>query len=59
MNNSRDMLKKGKKGRFSTPIFGIFGKIRFFLKNWAQSLFRIQRDITSCQKSEKINEPIF
>ena len=58
MNNSRDMLQKGEKPIFHT-YFANFGQIRFFLKNRAQSLFRIHRDLTSCQKSEKINEPIF
>ena len=59
MNNSRAMLQKGEKSLFFTPISPFFGQIRFFLKNRAQSLFRIHRDLTSCQKSEKINEPIF
>ena len=57
MNNSRDS-KSRKKPNFHT-YFAIFGQIRFFLKNRTQSLFRIHRDLTSCQKSEKINEPIF
>ena len=50
--------KSRKKPNFHT-YFAIFGQIRFFLKNRAQSIFRIHRDLTSCQKSEKINEPIF
>ena len=53
------MLQKGKKKPIFHTYFAIFGQIRFVLKNRAQSLFRIHRDLTSCQKSEKINEPIF
>ena len=59
MNNFKDIFKKGQKKPIFHTYFAIFGQIRFFFKNRAQSLFRIHRDLTSCQKSEKINEPIF
>ena len=51
-------LKKAKKAYFS-HLFHHFWQNNIFLENRAQSLFRIYRDLTSCQKSEKINEPIF
>ena len=58
MNDSRDMLQKVEKRLFFTPICH-FWPNKIFLKNRAQSLFRMHRDLSSCQKSEKLNEPIF
>ena len=59
MNNSRDILKKRRKKPIFHTYFAIFGQKIFVLKNRAQSLFRTHRDLSSCQKSEQINEPIF
>ena len=52
------MLQKGAKSLFFTPISPFLKKKTKNLKNQAQSFFRIYRDLTSCQKSEKFNEPI-
>ena len=51
-------FKKANRGYLLT-IFCHFWTKRFSSQNQAQSLFRIHWDISSCQKSEKFNEPIF
>ena len=52
------MFHKGEKKPIFHTYFANFGRIRFFLENPSRSLFRIHRDLSSCQKPENCNEPI-